>query len=251
LDVLAAALGVIRVANAEMLRALRLVTVERGLDPRDFALVAFGGAGPMHACALAEELGMRTVLVPKASGVLSALGLVVSDVRRDYVRAVLGGNEDAEAALAALEQRAVQDLHAPSLVRRADLRYRGQAFELSVDADDGTELEGAFHAAHEERYGYRVDDRPIQLVNVRLTASVPVETPALREPSPDASAAVERRRTSFEGDWVDVAVFDRTRLGAGSDVDGPAIVEFPEATCVVRPEWRGRIDDAGTLVLQR
>ena len=251
LDVLAAALGVIRVANAEMLRALRLVTVERGLDPRDFALVAFGGAGPMHACALAEELGMRTVLVPKASGVLSALGLVVSDVRRDYVRPVLGGNEDAEAALAALEQRAVQDLHAPSLVRRADLRYRGQAFELTVDADDGTELEGAFHAAHEERYGFRVDDRPVELVNVRLTASVPVETPALREPSPDASAAVERRRASFEGDWVDVAVFDRTCLGAGSEVGGPAIVEFPEATCVVRPEWRGRIDDAGTLVLQR
>ncbi|MDQ3668787.1 MAG: hydantoinase/oxoprolinase family protein [Actinomycetota bacterium] len=250
LDVLAAALGVIRVANAEMLRALRLVTVERGLDPRDFALVAFGGAGPMHACALAEELEMRTVLVPKASGVLSALGLVVSDVRRDYVRPVLGGNEDAEAAFATLERRAVHDLDEPSLVRRADLRYRGQAFELTVDADDGTELEGAFHAAHEERFGYRMDD-PVELVNVRLTASVPVEAPALREPSPDAAAPVERRSANFEGEWTDVPVHDRTRLGAGSEVAGPAIVEFPEATCVVRPEWGGRVDDAGTLVLER
>ena len=250
LDVSATALGVIRVANAEMLRALRLVTVERGLDPREFALVAFGGAGPMHACALAEELGMRTVLVPRASGVLSALGLAVSDVRRDYVRSVLGGGDDVEAAFAELEPRAALDVDAPRLVRSADLRYRGQAYELTVDADDHTGLEAAFHAAHETRYGYRMDDQPVELVGVRLTAELVTEKPGLREP-PQGPAAAKGRSASFEGDWIEVSVVDRASLGRGSEIAGPAIVEFPEATCVIGSGWRGRIDDVGTLVLER
>jgi N-methylhydantoinase A len=258
LDALQAALGIVRVANAEMTRALRVISVERGLDPRDFALVAFGGAGAMHACALAEELGMRTLLVPKAAGVLSALGLAISDLRRDYVEPLLSALDDLdserlERAFADLEARAAEDLDDPRLTRRVDLRYRGQSFELGVEADDREGLAARFHDVHEQRYGYRMEEEPVELVNVRLTATVAVEKPGLTEDpvQDDDGAPAGRRRASFDGDWTDVDVFDRARMGAGSEVQGPALVEFAEATCVVAPGWAGRIDDSGSLVLER
>ena len=158
----AAALGeidpadAIEVVDAEMLRALRVVSVERGHDPRDFALVAFGGAGPLHACALADELGCRRVLVPAAAGVLSALGLVVGDERRDHVRSVV---------------RPLADAGELPREGEASLRYRGQSFELSVPL--GPELEERFHRAHEERYGYADRGRPVELVAVRWADVVP------------------------------------------------------------------------------
>ena len=147
-----------------MLRALRLVSVERGLDPREFALVAFGGAGPLHACALAEELGIETVLVPEAAGVLSALGLAVSDERRDRV----------ESRVCLLEEAVELPEHG-----EADLRYRGQSFELAVPLQ--ADLAGAFHRAHEARYGYADPGRPIELVAVR-TAEIRTG-PALKLPT--------------------------------------------------------------------
>jgi N-methylhydantoinase A len=253
LDSLQTALGIVRVANAEMTRALRVISVERGLDPREFALVAFGGAGAMHACALADELGMRTIVVPKAAGVLSALGLAISDVRRDYVEALLGEPDRArvERAFADLETRAGEDLDAPRLARAADLRYRGQSFELAVDADDLDALASGFHDAHEQRYGYRMDEEPVELVNVRVVATVVVDKPALEEEPSDDDGRAGRRRASFEGEWTEVDVFDRTRMGVGAEVGGPALVEFPEATCVVAAGWSGRVDDAGSLVLER
>ena len=256
MDALETALGVIQVANAEMVRALRVISVERGLDPREFVLVAFGGAGPIHACAVAEELGMTTVLVPKASGVLSALGLAISDLRRDYVRPFLAAFRDVrpdelDGPFREMEALASADLEGPAFQRRADLRYRGQAFELTVDADDLAELETRFHAAHERRYGYRMEDEPVELVNVRLVASVPGRKPELAERAAPGDREGGKRPANFDGEWVEVAVLDRTAMGAGSEVDGPAIVEFPEATCVVRPGWHGRVDDVGTLVLER
>ena len=148
-----------------MLRALRVVSVERGHDPADFALVAFGGAGPLHGCELAEELGIRTVLVPGAAGVLSALGLVASDERRDFVRTYLCPLEEAGELPAGGE---------------ADLRYAGQSFELTVLVAADRDLADAFHRAHEARYGYADRERPIELVAVR-TAEVrpapPLELP--------------------------------------------------------------------------
>ncbi len=256
LDATATALGVVRVANAEMVRALKVISVERGLDPRPFALVAFGGAGGLHACALAEELGMTTVLAPKAGGVLSALGLAISDVRRDYVRALpMSLRETAldvvESAFDGLERQAARDLTAPDLRRLADLRYRGQSFELTVEADRLEELEVRLHEAHEQRYGYHMEDQPVELVSVRLVAAVPGEKPTLYEPEPTDGAHVTRRQANFDGAWVDTPVHDRTRMGRGSTVEGPAIVEFPEATLVVRPGWRGVVDHVGTLVLRR
>ena len=144
----------VEVVNAEMLRALRLVSIERGHDPSDFALVAFGGAGPLHACALAEELGIGTVLVPEAAGVLSALGLALSDERRDRVESYV---------------RLLDEVGELPAAGEADLRYRGQSFELTVPL--GADLAGAFHRAHEARYGYADPERPVELVAVR-TADV-------------------------------------------------------------------------------
>jgi N-methylhydantoinase A len=250
LDPLDTALGVVRVANAEMGRALRVISVERGLDPREFALVAFGGAGGLHACALAEELGIPALLVPRAGGVLSALGLAMSDVRRDYVRPLLGG-ADAEAVFQALEEQARSDMDEPELRRRADLRYRGQSFELTVDADDPDAVEDRFGEAHERRYGYRMDGEEVELVNARLVATQPVERPELSEPDPDGDERAGTREANFDGDWAEVPVFRRAGMGEGTRVEGPAIVEFPEATCVVRPGWAGAVDAAGTLVLER
>ena len=256
LDAEETALGILRVANAEMVRALRVISVERGLDPRDFALLAFGGAGGMHACSLAEELGIETVLVPRAGGVLSALGLAISDLRRDYVSPFLGGldgveEEEFEQRFTGMEQTAAGDLDGPEHTRRADLRYGGQSFEITVDADSFGKLEDRFHAAHEQRYGYSMDDEKVELVNVRLISTVPVEKPELQEPQPEGEAQAGERKANFDGEWREVPVLDRERMGEGSEVAGPAIVEFKESTCVVRPGWRGSVDGVGTLVLER
>ncbi|MBV9454138.1 MAG: hydantoinase/oxoprolinase family protein, partial [Rubrobacter sp.] len=257
LDAEEGALGVVRVANAEMLRALRVISVERGLDPREFALLAFGGAGGMHACSLAEELGIETVLIPRAGGVLSALGLAISDLRRDYVRPYLTNLEDVdegefEGKFKDMESSASEDLEDPEYTRQADLRYRGQSFELMVDADGSFEkLEERFHATHEQRYGYRMDNELVEMVNLRLIATVAVEKPQPEEPPAEGKAESERREVNFDGEWQEVLVLDRDRMGKGSEVVGPAIVEFRESTCVVRPGWQGAVDGVGTLVLEK
>ena len=256
LDAEEVALGVAQVANAEMVRALRVISVERGLDPREFALLAFGGAGGMHACALAEELGIETVLVPKAGGVLSALGLAISDLRRDYVRPYLVALEDVdeeelEEKFQDMEGSAERDLEDPEHTRRADLRYQGQSFELTVEADSLEKLEERFHEAHEQRYGYRMDDESVELVNVRLVATMPVEKPEPEEPRAEGDAESGRREANFDGEWQETPILDRELMGKGSEVAGPAIVEFRESTCVVRPGWRGAVDGVGTLVLEK
>jgi N-methylhydantoinase A len=210
----------------------------------------------MHACALAEELDMTTVLIPRASGVLSALGLAISDVRRDDVVAVHVPVEEIapaelERRFEQMERRARPGRARPRFQRRADLRYSRQSFELTVDAGDSGALALRFAEAHERRYGYHVEGEPIELVNLRLTTLVEVDKPSLRERRVRRSAPPQRRRSNFDGSWHQVPVYDRTKLGVGNRVRGPAVVEFPEATCVVRPGWRGSIDEAGTLVLRR
>jgi N-methylhydantoinase A/oxoprolinase/acetone carboxylase beta subunit len=149
--------SVIDIVNAEMLRALRVVSVERGLDPRELSLVAFGGAGPLHACALADELGCKNVLVPEVAGVLSALGLAVSDERRDRVRSVV---------------RPLAEVTDLPTAGEVDLRYRGQSFELSVPLGSGDPAE-AFHKAHEDRYGYANHDEVVELIAIRTAEVIP------------------------------------------------------------------------------
>jgi len=253
-----AALGIVRVADSQMVRALRVISVERGLDPRDFALVAFGGAGAMHACAMAEELGVRTVLVPKTCGVLSAFGLAISDVRRDYVAPLRGRLDILDAAdlgqaWRVLVDRALADFAVePRLEHLADLRYRGQSYELTVGGATPDALASAFHAAHQRRYGYRDDDEVVEVVAVRLVASVAGETPQLWEgPVSGDRSVIGRRPVLLEGGWHDAQVFDRAGMGAGSRVRGLVVVEFAEATCLVRPGWSGTVDEVGTLILRR
>ncbi|MDX6722144.1 MAG: N-methylhydantoinase [Solirubrobacteraceae bacterium] len=206
------AAGIVRVANSEMVRAMRVMTVERGVDPRGFALLAFGGAGPLHAAAMAEELGMTRILVPRASGVLSALGLAAADRRRDHARTVFLHGDDLTA-----EALAVEDGDAAY-----DVRYRGQSFELTVRdvPPDPAALREAFEAMHEDRYGYRDPDGEIEVVTIRERHS---------EPGPDVE---------FEA-------------AGAEEITGPTVVRLPEATLVVPEGWRGRTDHTGTIVLER
>jgi N-methylhydantoinase A len=259
LDVTQTAVGVVAVANAEMARALRVVSVERGLDPRDFSLVAFGGAGGMHACALAEELGIRRILVPLACGVLSALGLALGSLRRDYVTSAFrpADSPDLDGLFAGMEENARADLPQGELARFADCRYAGQSFELTVPAGEGPGegpgegLWERFEAEHERRYGHRAPGRAVEVVALRLVATVPGLTPALRPPAVDPAARRTRRTACIDGAWQQVDVVPRASLGLGERLDGPAIVEFDEATCVLRPGWAASADDAGTLVVER
>ena len=255
LDALATASGIVEVANQVMARALRVVSVQRGLDPRELALVAFGGAGPMHACALAEELGMEKVIVPYSSGVLSALGLAIADVRRDYQTPVNRALEDLEAteldaAFEATEEAARRDLDAPQCERLADVRYRGQSYELTIDASDIGTLPERFGAEHERRYGYSVEDEPAEIVSLRVVATAPTERPKLVAADP-AGEARRGTRAAWFSELREVAVLHRSGLGAGAEIAGPCIVEFDEATCVVGSSWRGAIDLAGNLVLEK
>jgi N-methylhydantoinase A len=192
--------AVVEIVNTEMLRALRLVSVERGHDPARFALVAFGGAGPLHACELAEELGTGTVIVPEAAGVLSALGLVVSEERRDSVRSYMVPLRDAGEL---------------PRVGEADLRYRGQSFELTLPLQD--DLASAFHRAHEELYGFADRGREIELVAVR-TAEI--------RPAPPLELPRSERRAET----------------------GPVRIELDGATLWVPPGWVGARDGATWIV---
>src|SRR6185437_10652086 len=181
LEALACAEGIRRVAGAEMIRALRVVTVQRGIDPRRYALMAFGGAGPLHAAQIADELGIDTVLCPRASGVLAALGLVVSPRRRDVQRSVLWSGEQLKAeaiadTVAELGERARKAMHEPQAELHVvyELRYRGQSFELPIAAGaDATpdQLREAFEREHEERYGYHDPEQRLELVTIRVTAT--------------------------------------------------------------------------------
>ncbi len=256
LDALDAAEGIVRIANQEMVRALRVVTVERGVDPRGFALLPFGGAGPMHAAAIATELGIERILCPRAGGVLSALGLLASERRRDTARTVMLGGETLTAERIAA---AVADLLASLGVGLAgaraeiayELRYRGQAFELSVEsgeAPDPKDLVDAFAAEHERRYGYRDEDAEVDLVNIRL---------GLVEAGPEvapraAQGELERasRRARFDGAWRDTEVI-RGEPPEGTEAEGPCVFELPEATLVLPPGWTAAVDAAGTIVGSR
>jgi N-methylhydantoinase A len=262
LDPIACAEGIVRVANAEMLRALRVVTVERGIDPRRYALLAFGGAGPLHAAAIAHELGIDHILCPSASGVLAALGLVVSPRRRDAQRTLLLGGRDftreqVGAAVKELAQRAREALadKDADITTTYELRYRGQAFELAVTAGSDAnpeELRTAFASAHEDRYGYSDPSQEIELVTVRVSATVPGATVELGGGSPAAGPPprVGRRTAVLDGRELELETIDGLPH-AGSTIAGPAVVELPESTVLIPPGWDGEVDRTHTLHLRR
>jgi N-methylhydantoinase A len=234
------AAGIVRVASAAMAQAVRVVTVERGIDPRELALVPFGGAGPLHAAQIADELGMRRVLIPVASGVLSAFGLVVAERRRDLVESVLLtgealATERIAEAVARLAERGREELRGtagsesrargPEVRATYDLRYEGQAFELPVEgelAPDPNELRHAFDRAHEDRYGYSDPDAGLELVTVRVAVALP---------------GAEPRPAAWDG------------LPAGG-AEGPEVVALPGSTLVVPEGWRARAEE-DLVVMER
>jgi N-methylhydantoinase A len=258
LDRAATAWGIVRVADQEMARALRVVTVERGIDPRGYALVAFGGAGPMHAARLAEELDIRRVICPPGAGVLSAVGLVVSGARRDLVRSVLLTEAELDggagaAAVTELAGRAREELPDARLEASYDLRYRGQAFELTVpgplDAPAAL-LRERFEAAHDERYGYADPEAEIELVNVRVAGVADRSPEDLEAPAPSRTPDRESRAARFASGVLEATVL-RGEPAAGMPVAGPAIIELAETTVVVPPRWRAERDSSGAVAMER
>ncbi len=242
IDRASAAAGILRVANANMERAIRVVSVERGHDPRDFALVAFGGCGGLHACEIAEELGIRTVIVPEYAGALSALGMLMADAVRDYAAGVLG-RRDVEKVFAGLEKQA----RGGEIERTADLRYRGQSYELNVPWNNGDPTT-LFHREHEKIYGYANPDRDVEIVTIRVRARTRLEKPKLiRSGAAKAGKPVERRVWSGGG-WKNVDSWKREQL-ADRTKQGPALVLDYGSTTLVPPKWKFHVDRAGNLLL--
>ncbi len=258
----AAALGVLEVANASIDRALRRVSVARGHDPRAFTLVAFGGAGPLHACAVADRLQIPRVLIPRAPGVLCAFGLLVADIALDTSRSILGPL-DADTPLllatylAEMTAQARADLMTEGITEAdltfaaaVDLRYQGQAYELVVPFAPGVDLAAAFHQAHEQAYGYALPHRAIEAVNLRLQAIGAVEKPLLAE-EPAASADASSARLGIkDAPGGALALYDRSRLAPGMRFDGGALVFQLDSTVYVAPGWSARVDGWRNLILE-
>ena len=252
------AAGIIRVAATEMAQAIRVVTVERGIDPRGFSLLPFGGAGPLHAAEVAGELGMTRIACPRAGGVLSALGLLASPRRRDTARTVLlRGDEltrDRVAAEVASLRAAIESgMEEAALQVRYELRYAGQAFELPVDAVDGdvaapdpAELARRFEAEHERRYGFRDGEGEVELVAIAVSLVAPA-TPVTPRAAEGADMSDSARRVYLEGAWVEARIV-HGEPAAGARFVGPAVIELPETTLLLPAGWRAEVDEHGTIV---
>jgi N-methylhydantoinase A len=268
-----AAWGVIQVANANMERAIRRISVERGHDPRRFTLVAFGGAGPLHACELAASLQIPRVLIPGVPGVLSALGMLAAAPARDYSQTVMaawgdwesGAGEWLAARFAPLAARALAEMAAEgfgptvgeetavTLQHSLDMRYVGQSHELTVALPDATtDPMALFHAAHEARYGYRQVGAAVEVVTVRVTAVVPITPPQLPATPPGAAdpapAFLGRKPVWFGGQPQSASLYDRNKLRPGHQFSGPAIVFQYDTTTVIPPGWETAVDAAGNLI---
>lgn len=245
---IAAAQGIIRVANANMERAIRLVSVERGHDPRDFALVAFGGCGGLHACDIAHELGIRTVLVPEYAGALSALGMLLASHVRDYASGVLN-RSDFEREFQRLEKRARKELPGAEIIRSADIRYAGQSYELTAPwhAPDPA---APFHQEHQRVYGYSNPDRSIEIVSVRVRARRGAKQPNLAGSNrrPRRAKPIGFRRIHTAGAWRDLPVYSRSNIPA-SNLRGPALILDYGSTTLVPPAWSFSVDQFGSLKL--
>jgi N-methylhydantoinase A len=236
-----------------------VVTVERGIDPRRYALLAFGGAGGLHAAAIAQELEIKRLLCPRVSGVLAALGLVISPRRRDVQRSVfLCGDELTAGAVAEVVDELAERARSELRDRRAELRtiyelrYRGQAFELPIEGlphPQPDELRAAFEAAHDERYGYSDAHQQLELVTIRVSATTAQTDVNLSEGSSGDHAAHSRRAT-LHGSELEFDVL-RGSPAAGTRIRGPAIVELAESTLLVPPDWAGEVDPTGTIVIER
>jgi N-methylhydantoinase A len=269
LDAATLAGGIIRIAVARMVSAIKEISIADGYDPRDFSLLAYGGAGPMHATAIADELEMTRVLVPVGPGNFAAFGSLISDLRRDYARTrtinlATAAWAELDAVFAEIEAQARRDLLAEGvpterivLSRAAGMRYLGQSWELHVELPAAivsvAGMQAAFADVHDRRFGHR-SSGSVEIVNFRLVARGEVDKP---EPPPWpaagtlADAALGRRPVWFDGAWHATPVYDRARLPAAAQFAGPAVIEEAGATTVVPPSWSAAVLEYGELLLER
>ena len=254
-----AAAGIVEVANAAMARAMRVISVERGHDPRDFVLVAFGGAAGVHACELALALGMRDVMIPRHPGLLSAIGMAEAPIARDYtltVRRVGPAAEELRRMLAPLVRRGTGELRREgardaTVTAVVQMRYLGQAHELEVPLVG--DYRRRFDAAHLRSYGHAAPERPVEVLALRLTVSSAVAAPRRRR-STDRRGRVRAgapHRVWWRGSWLDAVRWDRDALAPGDRIDGPALVVEYSSTTLVPPDWRGVVDRDRNLRLVR
>jgi N-methylhydantoinase A len=274
MDVVEAAYGIVEIANAAMTSAIRLISVQRGYDPREYALIAFGGAGPLHACRLAAELELPLVVVPPSPGTTSALGLLVSDLRHDYTRTLRQLSRDLDAGnleriCTEMESEAYAGLVAEgvppnriSYSRHLEMRYAGQSYELTVELADrplnaGTipDAEAAFHRLHAQAYGHAAADEPTMVVNVRVTGAGDIPKPNLRrtQDSHTARTGDGHRDVYFAeaGGFVDVPVHQRAGLSDSVPVVGPAVIEEMDSTTLIPPRFVAIVDAQGNLRITR
>jgi N-methylhydantoinase A len=274
LELTEAAAGIIKIADSAMAKILRIVSVERGHDPRDFVLMCFGGAGPMHGCALAEELRITKIVVPHNPGLFSAHGLLAADFRNNLVKAVMKLTDEVEvkeveAVFQTLELQGTKLLEKQRVpkvnthfIRQLDLRYFGQSYELTIPTSKPFtekvlhQTIKNFHKKHRAIYGYAVKSEPVELVNVKLIAVGLVEKPKLKakhlhKKKPPEEAVISKRKVFFEQDngYVETSVYRRERLKSGNVINGPAVIEQYDATTVVYPCWTASVDRFGNVVL--
>jgi N-methylhydantoinase A len=264
-DVCEIAAGIVQVATAVMARALKRVSVARGIDPRGMALLPFGGAGPLFGCALADALGMACVVVPPHPGVLSALGLAAAPERVDVLASLhrpladLEGSELAD-AFQPLLATAAAALPDAGVTRFVDCRFRGQGYEVTVPAprDDASTLAATFRAAHLARHGYGDSDQPIELVNLRVVAQRAVAFPAFDGGrrgggggGGEGEARGRRMIVTRDGKRVRADVWPLGELPVGSQLNAPAVLAGPDATGLIEPGWRGIVHASGAVILER
>ena len=257
------AFGIVKLANTVMAKALRIVTVERGYDPRDFTMFVFGGAGSLHGVELAEELNVKSVLIPPHAGVFSALGLLLSDYRADKVKSVIRLAEEIdeneiERMFAELADEVVKEVRVENaeikVIRQVDLRYRGHAYEITVPWTGGVEeCVKAFHEKHEALYGFSSPDEPVEIVNVRVTAIGVMSKPEVRaEKEVEHEPKPEYRREVYFGDgWMNTPIYARNKLKAGARIEGSAVIEDYDTTNVIPPNYTALVDGYSNIRIVR
>ena len=273
LDVVEIALGIVEIANSAMVNALRRISLQRGYDPRDFILVAFGGAGPVHANRLIEELEIPKLLIPMSPGTTSAMGLLVTDLKHDFSNTLIEKIENlnldkVNTLFNEMEEKGKNELlkegrglSSIKYQRNVDMRYVGQSYELSIPFSEGNikdalkDMLESFHKEHQKSYGFGAPEEPVEFVTLRLTAIGTINKPKMLKISSEkenVSIALRKIRKVYfaeENDFIDCPSYNRYKLAAGMLIKGPAIVEEMDSTTVIHPNYEGEVDDFGNILI--